>query len=152
MKIICPILLIVLKLQLGQTLVTYQSTLPISAIAPISGLSLLKESIKRDTNFTNGITICIRFNYRKLGKRMAIFTHQKQGTEDWKYFYVRTEAGYDQGTFFHFGGLNWIVKDMVKNSFILWSTNRWHSVCVSFDHYTSHIRFVKVLSHFKYQK
>ena len=38
-----------------------QSTLPLNTTGPFAGLKLIKESIKKDTNFKNGITICLRF-------------------------------------------------------------------------------------------
>ena len=56
---------------------------------------------------------------------------------------IEMNAAYDM-TFFWFGSMNWIVKDLQRNSFIIWSTNRWHSICVSFDRKTSHLTLVKV--------
>ena len=57
------------------------------------------------------------------------------------------QANYRQ-TFFFFGSMNWIIKDIELNSFLVWSTNRWHSICVAFDRTTSHITFVKVKIYF----
>ena len=133
MQILFIFLLIILHI--SQALVTYQSTIPLNATSPFSGLKLDKESIKKDTNFSNGITICIRFNYRQLNINLIIFFNQQSGT--------KTRAGY-QRTFFDFGGMNWMIKDLKRDSFHIWSTNRWHSLCVSFDKATSHIAYVKV--------
>ena len=118
---------------------TYKSTLPLNATNPFAGLKLLKESVKKDTNFIDGITICIRFNYRQLEGRDKtnsnfIFSHGH---------FVQAHARYQQ-TFFFFGSMNWLVKDVKKDSFLLWSTTRWHSLCISFDRATSHITFIKV--------
>ena len=134
------VLLIHLKLQNVQALVTYQSTLRINH--PInetfSGLQLVEESIKNHTKFEDGITICLRFNFRKLGA--IVFKHFSRASNP---IMMEAQAIYKQ-TFLFFGNMNWIVKDMKSNSFIIWSTNRWHSICVSFDKKTSHIVFVKV--------
>ena len=125
--------------QTCQTLVTYKSTLPLNATSPFAGIRLLKESIKKDTNFTNGISICVRFNYRQLGSGTFIFAQHKPGTD----LFVQAQSGYYE-SFFFFGKMNWILKDMKTGSFLVWSTNRWHSICVTFDRNTSHITLVKV--------
>ena len=133
MQILFIFLLIILDF--SQALVTYQSIIPLNATTPFSGLKLDKESIKNNTNFSDGITICIRFNYRQLNINLIIFFNQHSGT--------KTRAGY-QRTFLDFGGMNWMIKDLKRDSFHIWSTNRWHSLCVSFDQTTSHIAYVKV--------
>ena len=43
-----------------------QSTLPLNTTGPFAGLKLIKESIKKDTNFENGITICLRFRISEI--------------------------------------------------------------------------------------
>ena len=135
------------------SLVSYQSILPINASNPLAGLRLLKESIKRDTNFTNGITICNRFNYRQLGADKIwspktgigsyIYAQTNRGFHSESESVIKLNAAYDK-TFFWFGKMNWILRDMVKDSFLAWSTNRWHGLCVSYDRKTSHITLVKV--------
>ena len=52
-----------------------QSTLPLNTTGPFAGLKLIKDSIKKDTNFENGITICLRFRIseRMSCKESAIF-------------------------------------------------------------------------------
>ena len=150
-KLLLPIL-IGLHFKTSQALVTYQSTLPLNATKPDAGLKLIKESIKKDTNFEKGITICLRFNFLAfLGWESYIFTHDTGPGTDWHSFKVQSIfhawAGYKQ-TFFYFGNMNWIVKDVESNIFLLWSTNRWHSICVAFDRTNSHITYVKVIKMF----
>ena len=128
-----------LHLKSYQAIVTYKSTLPLNANKPDAGLKLIKESIKKDTNFEKGITICIRFNFLALGHYIRVFTHDTGLDTD---FYA--SAGYKE-TFFIFGTIGWIVKDVERDSFLLWSTYRWHSICVAFDRTNSHITYVKVL-------
>ena len=146
-KLLLPIL-IGLYFKTSRALVTYQSTLPLSATKPDAGLKLIKESIKKDTNFEKGITICLRFNFLALlGQGGYIFIHDTGLGTDWLSSRVQSMfqawAGYKQ-TFFHFGHMNWIVRDVESNIFLLWSTNRWHSICVAFDRTNSHITYVKV--------
>ena len=147
-QLLLPIL-IGLHLKTSQGLFTYQSTLPLNATNPDAGLKLIKESIKKDTNFEKGITICIRFNFLALGDYIRVFTHDNGLATDLPSFYAQAMfsayAGYKQ-TFFNFGTIGWIVKDVETDSFLLWSTYRWHSICVAFDRTKSHITFVKVLS------
>ena len=143
MKLLLPFFLSILHsaLHIGETLVTYKSTLPLNAPNPFAGLRLLKESVKKDTNFTDGITICMRFNYRQLGDGIYILgILDETGKRS-----IDVIAGYQQ-TFFNFENFNWIVKDLIYDSFIVWSTNRWHSLCTAFDRAKSHITFVKVIS------
>ena len=131
------LLFIHLQFQNAQALLTYESTLPINETNPFAGLKFVKDSIKIDTNFKDGITICLRLYLRKLGG--VVFKHEYPG----KPVFMEAQAIYKR-SFFFFGNMNWIVKDLQKNSFFIWSTNRWHSVCVSFDKKTSQITFVKV--------
>ena len=115
-----------------------QSTLPLNTTGPFAGLKLIKESIKKDTNFENGITICLRFNFMTLIGSI-VFKHDRPGSPSM----FEGQANYRQ-TFFFFGTMNWIIKDVKLDTFLVWSTNRWHSICVAFDRTTSHITFVKV--------
>ena len=51
--------------------------------------------------------------------------------------------------FINFGNLWLIVKDMEKNTFHIWSTNKWHHICLSFDRLKYHLKLYKV-SNWKY--
>ena len=132
----------------SQGLVTYQSTLPLNATDSDAGLKLIKESIKKDTNFEKGTTICLRFNFLALGTKSTVFIHDTGLATDWQTFKAKSMfyayAGYKRTGFF-FGNMNWIVKDVETDTFLLWSTNRWHSICVAFDRTHSHITYVKVI-------
>ena len=97
-----------------------------------SGLKLIAESVN-PSNFTNGISICGRFNLTRLAGTTRILAI---GNQMWAHM------GYDE-TFFEFGFRNGIVKEVHTNNFRLWSTNRWHQICISFNRKTSHLMFVK---------
>ena len=60
---------------------------------------------------------------------------------------IEMNAAYDM-TFFWFGSMNWIVRDMNRESFLAWSTNRWHAFCVSYDRMKSHITLIKVSTYY----
>ena len=147
-QLLLPIL-IGLHFKTSQALVTYQSTLPLNATKPDAGLKLIKESIKKDTNFEKGITICLRFNFLALGKKSTVFSHDTGLATDLQTFKAHSmfcqSADYKQNTFFYFGTMGWIVKDVETDTFLLWSTNRWHSICVAFDRTHSRITYVKVM-------
>ena len=147
-QLLLPILIAV-HFKTGLALVTYKSTLPLNATKPDAGLKLIKKSIKKDTNFEKGITICIRFKFLALlGSKSVIFIHDPGLATDWQSLngqsMFRAYAGYKQ-TFFIFGTTSSILKDVELDTFLLWSTNRWHSICVTFDRTNSHFTYVKVL-------
>ena len=71
----------------------------------------------------------------------VVFKHDKPGSPSM----FEAQANYRQ-TFFFFGTMNWIIKDVKLDTFLVWSTNRWQSICVAFDRTNSYITFVKVFS------
>ena len=83
-------------LQKSQAMVSYISLEPINATEPLAGLKLQKESIEKSSNFTEGITICSRFNYRVLSK--SIIFSIGSNVDSWK---ITATAGYDE-TFLFF--------------------------------------------------
>ena len=101
-----------------------------------SGLKLNSSSVEK-SNFTQGISICGRFNYNRLGGTWDLFRIETPGAFMWGFM------GY-QETFIGFGYYNWVVKEVPQNYFRLWSTNQWHQICWSYDRQTSFLMFVKV--------
>ena len=102
-----------------------------------SGLRLKSESVSR-SNFTRGISICGKFNYSRIAGSAQLIQIETPGALMWSFM------GY-QETFMQFGYINWVVKEVPQNNFRLWSTNRWHQICWSFDRNSSYLMFVKVL-------
>ena len=103
-QLLLPIL-IGLHFKTSQGIVTYQSTLPLNATKPEAGLKLVKESIKKDTNFEKGITICLRFNFLALlGWGSFMFSHDTGLATDWDSWYKQSmfavTAGYNR---YHLG-------------------------------------------------
>lgn len=115
----------------------YQSTLPLNTTNPDSGLRFLKESAKSTSNFELGLSICGRFNYRTLRNGPMTFWIGN----DNEIFYLRMRIGVN---FLHFGGLSWLIKDVEKNSFDIWTPNMWHHICLAYGRKDKHIVFVKV--------
>ena len=46
-------------------------------------------------------------------------------------------------SFFGFANSNWVVKDLQSNNFLIWTANRWHHVCFSFNRQTNRLLLVK---------
>ena len=101
-----------------------------------SGLKLNSSSVEK-SNFTQGISICGRFNYRRIAGSNQLIQIETPGAFMWSFM------GY-QGSFMQFGYINWVIKEVPSNNFRLWSTNRWHQICWSFNRQTSFLMFVKV--------
>ena len=125
-------------LQKSQAMVSYNSLEPINATEPLAGLKLQKGSVEKSSIFTEGITICSRFNYRVLSK--SIIFSIGSDVDNWK---ITARAGYDE-TFLFFWNINWIVKEPDTNKFRIWTTNRWHHICLSFNKSTYQLTLVKV--------
>ena len=102
-----------------------------------SGLKLLPESVTQTSNFTQGIAICGSINSVRLTGTNFLFAigNSKIGTSTFLHM-----GAYESVFYFLFG--NCIIKDPVTNSFQIWSTNRWHHICISFDRNTHHLMLV----------
>lgn len=131
--------LLLFGLHLSQALVAYKSLEPINATQPFAGLKLDRNSVLKNTSFNQGLSFCARFNYRKLGWDSYMFTSLTP------HHFARLSMG-DSDTFLFFGNMNWIVKELQTNKFQIWSTNKWHHVCLSFDRTQFHLKFFKVKS------
>ena len=112
----------------------YQSSKSPNPFFPI-GLKLITKS---ESNFTQGLTICGRFNYQLLSRESNLFWI---GTS-YDDLFIWSYMGYKE-TFIGFGGHNSVVKDGDDN-FLLWGPNRWHHICLAYDRPTAHLLFVKV--------
>ena len=126
-------------LEKSQALVAYKSLEPINATEPLAGLKLQKDSIEKSSNFSKGITICCRFNFKILSRSKVFWI--KSGSSEGPT--ITSEAGYAE-SFLFFWNMNWIMKEAESQKFQIWNTNRWHHICLSFNKNTSHITFVKV--------
>ena len=62
----------------ARAILFYQSTEPLNATSPLAGLKFVPNSVLKETNFTDGITICGRFNYRLLSVDSAIYRQGDQ--------------------------------------------------------------------------
>ena len=127
-------------LQLSNCIIAYESLDSVVVPKSSAGLKLLANTTLQQTSFEQGISICARFNYSQL-------LH----SESWVYYFGKHDwsnhAGFStgyHGTFLTFWNINWIVKDLNPESFQIWTANRWHHTCFSFDRNLSSVKFVKV--------
>ena len=138
MKLLLRMMIFLWLIVENQSLVVYKSLEPIDAKEPLAGLTFDPKSALKATDFSTGISFCGRFNYRKLGWQSFMVASSNP------HLLVRLSMG-GQSTFLFFGNMNWIVKDLEKDKFLIWSTTRWHHICLSFDRINSHLQFFKVI-------
>ena len=134
------VILLLTNLENVFTITAYHSMEALNATNPLAGLTFDVSSVSKATNFTKGITFCIRFNFKLLSRESTIFATNMPTDDSVR---LLLSAGY-HWSLLYFGGLNWILKESVSGSFELWSTNRWHSICLGFDKLTSRITLIKV--------
>ena len=109
------------------------------------GLHYLKQN--QTATFTNSVTFCLRFNYKRFGiwNEAVIWKIKEPGL-------LILSARYP-ATWLHFGNnhrpnahSNWVLQDPNTNDFNMWRMNTWHSLCIAYNKKTSHIAVVKVSS------
>ena len=109
------------------------------------GLTLSRKNSKH-LDLPNGFTICEKFNYRLLGKdpepnNLMLLSigceHNFHSDCIWAYVDYKL-------TFVGLGSFNWILKNSETESFMVWTTNRWHQVCLAFEANSGNFIFVKV--------
>ena len=108
MSIIWIILAIFLQfLRFANSLEIYKSTVPLGENEMISGLHYQKSADQKNVVLTNSITVCLRFNFKRLssGNKARIFAIANpyvpkpgEWTKDFLYMYARYPA-----TWFNFG-------------------------------------------------
>ena len=125
----------------------YHSTLSVSSNSGLSGLKYINAQ-NVDIDFNEGITICARFNYKKLGEKAWLFDLDRKGKGKpflwFRIMYPNTWFGfgrYDKGRGYY---SSWVLKDPKTQNYNIWFANRWHHVCIAFDAKRSHIAVIKV--------
>ena len=119
----------------------------------VSGLHY-KKSIEEKTSFSNSLTVCIRLRIRGLVK--GYDSTKLLIIENTKYNFFHLHAAYPE-TWFVFGNSNlgkgfkssWILKDSLRNSYLIWRLNRWHHICFSYSKQDSRVGFVMVRHYIK---
>ena len=114
----------------------------------VSGLHY-KKSIEEKNSFSNSLTVCIRLRIRGLVK--GYDSTKLLIIQNTKYNFFHLYAEYPE-TWFVFGNSNlgkgfkssWILKDPLRNSYLIWRLNRWHHICFSYSKQDSRVGFVMV--------
>ena len=124
----------------------YQSTVSlIESKSLVSGLHF--QTTAMTTIHSNSLTVCIRFNFKRLGlgNEARIFAFDWPGSsKDFLYMYARypqtwmSLGHYEDPT--AFGG--YIISE--NYNYNVWATNRWHHLCLSFEEKATKIILVKV--------
>ena len=142
-----------LLLKLCDGIKIYRSTLHIFDENAVSGLHFFNDF--NYNNFSNSLSACVRFNYKRLAGSFAygrsrIFHFPNQDFKE-TFFkaFVALSAEYP-GTWFHLGNYernnsysNWILLEPHGNHDI-WNAFNWHHLCFSFEKSQSFVSIVKV--------
>ena len=122
----------------------YKSNVPIESKSGLSGLKYIHS--KENVIFTNSLTVCGRFNYKRIGEKAVMFDIDKNLATSFLFF------GMDYpNTFLNFGNFDknhtamssYILNDPKTEEFIIWHTNKWHHLCFGYNSITNHIVIVK---------
>ena len=71
--------LVLLLLSTALSLKIYKSNLPLDSKSGFSGLKYINP--KQKFEYTNSLTICGRFNYKRIGKEAIVFDIEKNGVK-----------------------------------------------------------------------
>ena len=135
-----------------QTLSVFKSVLNMEKAKKVpSGLHYSNPSNK--VLETHDFSACIRFNYKRLGITSAdarIITIPNPKIVDLSRLFLKTYARYD-ATWFDFGNYekvngfsSFVIKNVYRDDFQIWSIDRWHHMCLAFDKKTFKVILVKV--------
>ena len=136
-----------IKVATGSSFSVFQSTTPLIDENNLSGLQLKVASSKLiNVQRLQGFSICGRFNSQRIiNGKTRLF---RILDSEWRLFFFN--INYDH-TFVSFGNADefgsspsWICADGSDTNFVMWSTQRWHSVCFSFQDSKSYVSMIKV--------
>ena len=129
------------------SLKVYESTLPIESTSGVSGLQYVPK-IGQKPMIGNQFTICCRLSFQRLGAKSYIFALENVYSPTqflWlKAHYPNTWSGLGNYELGNESYTNWILKDAAQNKFTIWTTNKWHHICIGFDGNLQKVTYVLV--------
>lgn len=137
--------LFLLLLKYSEGLKMYQSTISIP-MEKVSGLHFIASNISKLHG--HSLSACVRFNYQRF-KSYTGATILHVGDLSMKRPFINLPAGYpwtfpDLGEYLKDKGYdNWILRELPDN-YVVWKTNTWHHICLSYSDLNSTIIVVKV--------
>ena len=122
----------------------YRSNLSIGK-SGLSGLKYIHSN--QNVMSTNSLTVCGRFNYKRLGTKSVIFDLDNNLATS----YLSLSMGYPY-SFINFGNYDEnhiattsnLLTNPKTDEFIIWYINKWHHICFSYSKSNSFVSFVKV--------
>ena len=161
-------LMLLVQGNFGKEAKVFESTSPLDDTVSQSGFWPKSERKVRLWTLP-GVSICSRFNYKRLMRWQSQLMQIGPWPDWWMMFlfigYRATFVGFGNvGKLFwimsfseididvmdcnhidSFGGIpSWVIMEKNTEEFMLWSANRWHHICLSYKASTSRIMVVKV--------
>ncbi len=129
----------------------YTSTAPLNDEQVLSGLLLQDNTSNIELTQLPGLSICVRFNFKRLLDSKSVLYRIESGEleqQSWKFAnfvigYSASSIGFGKD---HIGSVpSWIITEKDNHDdFSLWSPNKWHHVCMSYERFDSYISVVMV--------
>ena len=122
----------------------YKSNVPIDGNSGLSGLKYLHS--KENVVFTNSLTVCGRFNFKRLGGKSIMFDIDKNLATSFLFLpmnYPNTFVNFGNFDKDHIAMSSYILNDPKTEEFSIWYTNKWHHVCFGYNSKTNHVVFIK---------
>ena len=122
----------------------YHSNLSIDSESGLSGLNYI--NTKENAILTNSLTVCGRFNYKRLGKKSIMFDIDKNLATSFLFYrmdYPNTFLNFGNFDKNHTAMSSYILNDPKTEEFSIWYTNKWHHVCFGYNSKTNHVVFIK---------
>ena len=113
----------------------------------ISGLHYKSKQDEKRPVLSNSLTVCIRFNIKRLGSWRNFATIFQIGNEKFSFFSLVAqypESWIGLGNSNHETWFGRILYDPKRKGYPMWKLYIWHHICMSYSKKSSHISFVQV--------
>ena len=115
----------------------------------ISGLRYKSKQDEKRPVLSNSLTVCIRFNIKRLGSWRNLASIIQIGNEKFYLFwfvaqYPESWIGLGNSNHGKESVIGRILYDPKRKSYPMWKLYVWHHICMSYSKKSSHISFVKV--------
>ena len=122
----------------------------------ISGLRYKSKQDEKRPVLSNSLTVCIRFNIKRLGSWRNLAPIFQIGNEKFSFFtlvaqYPESWIGLGNSNHGKESVFGRILYDPKRKGYPMWKLYTWHHICMSYSKKNSHISFVKVSKKYVYR-